>query len=92
MNRAASRRYLAILISTCDGLPRSVMNAGPRATAGLARPVSSDSLRDLKRWGELAGKNADDSVLIYGGNDPYQHDGVSVVAWFALDPLAQAAA
>lgn len=79
-----------------SGLEVDLLREEARRTTAIeiksGATVTADALRGLKRWRELAGKNAGQAVLIHGGNDAYNREGVSVLGWSELDPLARVAA
>ena len=45
------------------------------------KTVARDSFSGLDKWRTLAGVNAIEPTLIYGGNEGYSHNGVKVVGW-----------
>ncbi len=45
------------------------------------KTINSDFFSGLKRWISLAGKNAADPALIYGGNESYNYSGFDVFSW-----------
>ena len=46
--------------------------------------VSSDWLRPLRRWRELAGDTAGRPVIVYGGDQPQQRSDADIVPWRQL--------
>ena len=46
--------------------------------------VARDFFSGLEKWLALSGGLADDSVLIYGGEESYRHKGVRVIGWKAV--------
>jgi len=64
--------------------------------AGRLRPIeiksgatlASDWWNGLNRWLELAGTEAVDPTLVYGGETPWRRDAASAVPWRNLGPLA----
>ncbi|MDI9370092.1 MAG: ATP-binding protein [Synergistota bacterium] len=45
------------------------------------KTVTSEQLRGLNRWSEIAGRDAGETYLVYGGDEEYQRDGHAVVSW-----------
>ena len=53
--------------------------------------VSSDWLRPLHRWRELAGDTAGRPVIVYGGDQPQQRSDADIVPWRQLARLPRGA-
>lgn len=45
------------------------------------RTVAADWFTGLKKWKALAGKKAGRGVLVYGGDDGYSREGITVTSW-----------
>jgi hypothetical protein len=48
--------------------------------------VTSDGLRGLRRWQEIAGNASAKCMLVYGGKESQRRGGIEVTPWAALAP------
>lgn len=46
--------------------------------------VRDSMLDDLKWWNRLAGRDPDDSTLVYGGQDSYTRNAIRIRPWFSI--------
>ena len=49
--------------------------------------LSATAFAGLRKWLKLAGDDANQSYLFYGGHDSYERSGTSVLAWDLTDQL-----
>ena len=49
--------------------------------------LKQDAFKGLEKWLSLAGQDAENASICYGGNESYVRSGVTVVPWKHVDDL-----
>jgi len=51
------------------------------------KTLAEDAFDGLRRWLKFAGKKSDRPLLVYGGEESFEHSGIAVQSWLSIDHL-----